>query len=215
MIRDNMEKQNLKVVMGKQEDIPVHLFEKALSLRYKIYSDEGFVPKLKSKKDYDDHDKHAIHVLALDGEEVVGYMRLVESMPLLSLYKKEVEEVLEQNGFSKFIELSRLVVKPECRVKKEELKNYKDFISFLLFKKAYNYLVGRKVDSVFIAVHPKYKERYKKFYNFKQHGDEKEYGTVCGNPAVLLYQNIQEATENVKKINKKFIDFMFGDLNEM
>ena len=202
-----MEK-GIEIINGKEKEIPKEIFEKALKLRYEIYRKVGFISENKDKRDYDEYDDKALHIVALDNNKVVGYLRLIKEMPLLSLYKKEVEEIKEKNKFRNPIEISRFVIDEKYRISERKIIDYDSFVSFLLFKRVYNYILKNKIDSVFIVTHPKYRERYEKFYYFKQYGEEKKYSAVEGNPAILLYQDVKKAFELGKVKNKDFYKFM-------
>ncbi len=198
----------IKIIHGKEEDIDKEVFEQALKLRYKIYRKMGFLNQNKEKRDYDDYDKEAIHIIALDGKKVVGYIRIIKNMPLMSIFKKEVEEILKTKKFKNPIEISRFVIAEDYRIGDKKIDNYEGFVSFLLFKKAYEIIVSRGIDSVFFVTNPIYKKRYETLYPFEEYGEEKSYDKVEGNPAVLFFQGINEGLEIMKKINKSFLDFI-------
>jgi N-acyl-L-homoserine lactone synthetase len=199
--------KNFEVLYGLKQELPNELFSQAIDLRTRIYKEVGFISKEKSK-DYSTYDNKAIHFLALDDGKVIGYIRLLFEMPLLDLYEKEVTIIKTKNNFIKSAEISRFVVDRGYRIDEKEIEEYEKFVSFLLFKKVYEYIFKNNIDSVFIVVHPKYKERYERFYHFKQFGEEKLYNAVEGNPAVLLYQNVLKAAEWAKEFSKTFYEFM-------
>ena len=199
---------SMRVISGRQEEINKNIFEQALKLRYEIYREMGFLSENKEGKDYDEYDKEAVHIIALDGNRVIGYLRLIKEMPLLSLYGEEVMYIKEKENLKNPIELSRFVILLKYRIGNKEIIDYEKFVSFLLFKKAYEYIFSQKIDSVFIVTNPIYVERYEKFYFFKRYGKEKEYKTFFNNPAILLYQNISEAIKEARNKDKKFYKFM-------
>lgn len=199
----------MRILYGKKEQIPENYLKKAMALRYKIYNEEGFIQKGK-KDDFDKFDLDAIHFVALDGESVVGYVRLLQNMPLLSLYNEEVETIVKNKGFKKAIEFSRFVVEKDKRIKKDSKDNYSFFVSMLVLKAAYNYIVKNKFDSVFVVVNPRHLERYKKFYYFEQYGAQKDYVDVAGNPALLMYQDVKGAVYRAEQRNKSLHEFMLG-----
>ncbi len=205
---------DIKINSGKQEEIPKNIFEKVLKLRLKIYKNQGFISH-KIKRDYDKYDKDAFHIIATKDSEVVGYLRLVKEMPLLSLYKEEVREIMKKNHLRNPVELSRFVISPYYRISKRKIEDYSDFVSFLLFKKAYQFIFTKNIDCVFIVTHPKYKKRYENFYFFKQYGKEKSYSEVEGNPAVLLYQDVREAAQKSKKESPVFHKFMVKEQEDI
>ena len=201
----------IKILSGKEKDIPSNIFDSALKLRYKIYLEEGFIQENKEEKDYDDYDKEATHFIALDEDkenQVVGYLRLLEKMPLSSIFGEEVEKIKHKNNYTRPVELSRFVIEKNYRINRKIIENYEDFVSFLLFKEVYKTLLSSGVDSIFIAVHPRYESRYKKYYNFKRYGEKKNYPLVKNNQAILLYNDIKKSLESLEKKNKKVYEFM-------
>ena len=148
--------------------------------------------------------------IAIDNDGVIGYMRLVGDMPLLSLFKKEANEIIKEKNFRNPVEISRFVIDEKYRIAEREVIDYDKFVTFFLFKEMYKFVFKNNLDSLFIVVHPRYKDRYEKYYFFKQSGEEKSYDKVLGNPAVLLFQDVKEAEEKVKKIDNELYSFMTG-----
>ncbi|MBS3071753.1 GNAT family N-acetyltransferase [Candidatus Pacearchaeota archaeon] len=201
----------LKVVVGREKNIPKHIFNEVLKLRYQTYLEEGFIKSNKEKKDYDENDKHAVHFIALDGEKVVGTLRLISGkLPLGSIYSKEIKELKELKKCKNAVELSRFSVDEKYRLGTGGYETMKMLVSLNLVKKAVEYMTINNIDLLLIVVHPKYEERYKKFYGLLRYGEEKSYSKVEGNPAVLMYVDypglakfLDKFSENVPKLQLK------------
>jgi hypothetical protein len=52
------------------------------------------------------------------------------------------------------------------------------------------------VDQLLVAVHPRHGRFYRRFMAFEPVGDERDYPTVCGNPAVALCLDFQRIRHN-------------------
>ena len=197
----------IEILSGRLEKIPGKILEQAFRLRYKIYLQEGFLKENNDEIDRDEYDEKAEHFIALDSGKVVGYLRLIEEkLPLDAIYEKEKNEVIRKYGFKKSAELSRLVIQKEYRIEKTKINDF-SFTSFILFKKLYEYIFANNFDLVLAVVNPKHRKRYEEFYFFKAFGEQKAYSSVNDNPAVFLFQDVEEAREKMK-VNKAFFEFM-------
>jgi N-acyl-L-homoserine lactone synthetase len=178
----------MRIITGKKEEIPQEFLNGAFKLRYQLFREEGFLPENKEEHDEDEYDDEAFHILALENEEVVGYVRVLNKMLLSEIYGKEVRQIIQLNNLKNPAEVSRLVVKKDYRINKEDSKKRKKFVTALLIKKIFSHGFFNKIDAIFIAVNPRHIERYQKNYSFEIVGSQKDYSRVNGNPAVLLYQ---------------------------
>lgn len=179
----------IKIISGKKYVLPEKYFNGLIKLRYLVYLDSGFIKKNKEKTYTDAYDNEADHFIAINEDKVIGGLSIIyNNLPLEIIFKDEKEELIKKFKSRRVIELSRFVIEKKFRINKNVVKNYNNFLSFKLFKKAYKMILKNRINLVLICVHPKYKERYEKYYGFKQYGKVKSYPKVENNPGLLMYQ---------------------------
>lgn len=119
--------------------------------------------------------------VAVKDQQVISTVSLILDgdlgLPLEDVYPCEVEQ-LRQKGL-KLAEVS-------CLADRRESVERAKFVLLKLMIMLAQHAQNRGVDKLLIAVHPRHVRFYEKLMGFEQVGDQREYATVLGRPAVAL-----------------------------
>lgn len=101
--------------------------DRIVALRYEVYVDEQKVPQI---LEIDDYDPVAVHLVALDGEQVVGTLRIVDKSPTVKIGRVAVKKSHRYRGIARDLMLRSHEISRELGASRIELDSQLTVIPF-------------------------------------------------------------------------------------
>jgi hypothetical protein len=142
-------------------------------------------------------------LVAVEAESVTCTMSLVcdgprMGLPMESVYPDEIAE-LRRQGLS--------LAEVSCLAEKHDVTGKSQSAVFQLMPLMAQLAYRRGADYLLIAVHPRHARFYQRFLGFDMFTDERNYGKVCGKPAVGLAADLNNLAVNHPRVHQ----WMFGE----
>lgn len=141
-------------------------------------------------------------------DEVIGTVSIIEDskkgIPMDDLYKEELRPFRDRS--MRVAEVSQFAVKHNVSIEysSPEKKRSTAFLSIPLLKLVIHYALSRHLDALCIAVNPKHAALYRSL-GFEQFGEEKNYPSVNGAPAVAKILDLKKIIENQDQLKEHLI----------
>ncbi len=171
------------------------MLDRVYSLRYKSYSEEGYIDKCSSKKFMDEYDSmpNCTSYLTYSDKEIIGSIRSCVYtpgselyIPVMDVFKREMDEHVDMT--KPVIETNKFVIDPRFQ-RRGGVK-----ARLAMFQNIFLEALEHKAESIVIAVRPEHVKFYKIMY-FSQISEAKSYPLLSFDTVLLKCESIDKGYE--------------------